>query len=142
MSPTTRCWGHLSQVDTRLSKKIVKDPVDAILVEMRSHSGYNGSPVFAFEDVGDRIAAGVDSKFRSLGYTPEPTYIDIDWRNILFLGIDCGHLTTIRRENTNMAVVIPWYKVIELLNSPTLVEEREQIDREVDAAVEPRATPD
>lgn len=90
-------------------------PAEAILVEMRSHSGYSGSPAFVFGGISGRVNSGVDSAIIGLlDPLRRPPDIEIDWRDVRFLGLDCGHLAG------NIAVVIPWFKVSELLMSDTL----------------------
>lgn len=115
----------------------IQEPVDVILVEMRSHSGYSGSPVFVFGGVNERIEQAVeealqDERYREPYMSPTPVQVDVDWPDISFLGIDSGHV------GDNMAAVIPWSKVLELLNSPTLQRERTEIER----AMPPSVTPD
>lgn len=93
------------------------DPIDVILVEMRSHSGYSGSPVFAFGGLNEALNY---SHARNAGYE---TPIEADWREIKFIGVDCGHLAE------NMAIVIPWYKLLELLHLDELVNQRAALEQ-------------
>jgi hypothetical protein len=95
--------------------------VEAFLVEMRSLSGFSGSPVFIY------IGSGT---YRGNG-TMMPFYSE----TIGLIGIDTGHKTTVAkvyggpaenqtelkvRLNTGVAVVAPVWKIEELLSSVAL----------------------
>lgn len=99
--------------------------VEAFLVEMRSLSGFSGSPVFIY------IGAGT---YRGNG-TMMPFYSEM----IGLIGIDTGHKTTVAkvyggpdenktelkvRLNTGLAVVAPAWKIEELLFSEALRSQR------------------
>jgi hypothetical protein len=91
---------------------------DAFLVEVKSIGGHSGSPVFVYDYLGR--------------FQESPTYL---------LGINCAHIQTELKvknpdglvigrikENTGQAVVIPAWKIREVLDSPVFAEGREQTD--------------
>jgi hypothetical protein len=102
---------------------------EAYLVEMRSISGFSGSPVIV------RIPAPRRAKSKRIH---EPH---------LLLGIDCGHSTDKETAiyqhgeiepvddykieiNTGLAIVIPAWKLQEIVDSPTAVKMRDEEKRE------------
>jgi hypothetical protein len=113
--------------------------VEAYLVEMRSHSGFSGSPVFlmipqhSFRGViGDTSLEDNQTKFR-------------------LLGIDTGHMTEnapvqVKDErgmwqnvprhrvamNTDMAIVTPIWKVVDLLEREDMIEQRRRAGLELE----------
>jgi hypothetical protein len=104
--------------------------VEAFLVEMRSLSGFSGSPVFVY--VGPL-------SYRGNG-TMMPAYSEA----IGLIGIDTGHKTTMARAqnrndglvtesevplNTGISIVSPIWKLGELLDAETLASDREGVSR-------------
>ena len=108
---------------------------ESFLVEMRSLSGYSGSPVFVTVD----------------GYTPRPVAhkggeIPMEGGGTWLLGIDWGHLRTYGKvvsekdkqtpieedwvvpSNSGQAMVVPAWKLRELLDQEELVVRRKQLD--------------
>jgi hypothetical protein len=87
----------------------------AFLVEMRSRGGYSGSPVLLL---------------------PSPS--DPDQRQLRkTLGVCCGHLLEKNpksglTEDSGMAMVIPAWKILEVLQMPELMEVRRQAERDFD----------
>jgi hypothetical protein len=93
---------------------------ESFLVEMRSDSGYSGSPVFLYINPGTA---------RPWIYSSDPEtgpqhYAKTEKLELFFIGIDWGHIG-----ETAMAAVVPWYKVGDLLNCTKLVQMREERDR-------------
>lgn len=79
------------------------------LVEARSVSGFSGSPVFVY-----------DVPFNRAGVRAEPFFC-------YFLGIDCGHLPVYEKPlSAGIAVVIPAWRITEILWRPELIEMRNQ----------------
>jgi hypothetical protein len=130
--PTAR-FGNVSLMadQTRPVRDGRRLEVEAHLVEMRSQAGFSGSPVF--------VIIPADSFRGEFNYRPE----DPDYRTLTrfrCIGIDTGHkrellpvidpVTGERRDdvvvqaNSGVAIVAPIRKVIDLLNSPALVAER------------------
>lgn len=116
---------------------------ESYIVEARSLSGYSGSPVYVYypEVVSPRLgfAAMVDSGPRR---PPPPRLAALGQARPLLLGLDWGHLhdharvldkhknpTAVEmyvRFNTGMMTVLPAWKILELLDSEELFEERRQ----------------
>jgi hypothetical protein len=99
---------------------------EAFLIEARSIPGYSGSPVFV----------------HLLPFTPRPTDATYQHEKLIekmlasyhvwLLGIDCGVLPPRRADNpqytTSMMVVLPIWKLKELLFLPRFIEQRKQCD--------------
>jgi len=130
--PSVR-FGNLSMMNwepIRLESGLLQE---AFLVECRSVGGFSGSPVFVWIPP---MAArpGVKAIYAS-GFGP--------W----LLGVDCGHLDATHpvvdlggkfhpegwraRASSGMAVVVPAWKVVELLNDPVFINRRAQIEAEL-----------
>jgi len=124
---------------------------EAFLVEVRSISGYSGSPVFIYRPVKEkpqplvrdfpnpRSIADVMSRRR-----PKESITELVGVPQL-LGIDCGHVTKYEAvvngagaphqqwkvpTNTGMAIVIPAWRLAEFLNSGDLVKQRKEKDEQ------------
>lgn len=115
---------------------------EAFLVETRSMSGYSGSPVFVYRPK-------ETSRHRTVDHWNQQRYessiTDLVGTPIL-LGIDCGHVTKYQKivdrmnnphpqgwkveSNTGMAMVIPAWRLEDLLNKPELIIQRKQKDHE------------
>lgn len=122
---------------------------EAFLVEVRSISGYSGSPVFVYKPKKERIrdpnerAFDLTSSNWGRSRSRQETITELVGIPEL-LGIDCGHIP--KREkvvngagtphpqgwrvdtNTGMAVVIPAWRLYDLLNKPELVMQRKEKD--------------
>lgn len=99
---------------------------EAFLIEARSIPGYSGSPVFT----------------HIMPFTVRPTEATYEPQKLLekmlisypvwLLGIDCGVLPPRKEDNsqynTSMMVVLPIWKLKELLFQPKFVEQRKQYD--------------
>ncbi len=134
--PTVR-FGAIAQ----MSGNPVETPIgrqDAFLAELRSISGYSGSPVFALIPrhrdkalpMKERLATPVGGVGRK--------------ERMLLIGVDCGHMRLLEDEiydehhqktdswvsvNTGMAIVIGAWKLDELLNIKELKTMREDENR-------------
>jgi hypothetical protein len=101
-------------------------PQESFLVEARSQGGFSGSPVFVYD---------VASQIRST------------MSDLALLGIVWGHLPIERKiidgekerpipvdwyvdENSNMACVVPAWRIIELLQKQEVIDLREEVKRE------------
>ena len=121
---------------------------EAFLVETRSISGFSGSPVFVYEPRGSSFIteSGRESSITDLVGRPR------------LLGIDCGHVPKHEKiidgagnphsdwkvnANTGMAIVIPAWRLDDLLYRPELVmqrrkkEEQDRKQKEEEAKVVP-----
>jgi len=109
----------------------------AFLVECRSLGGFSGSP--AFVQLSDRRWMGTDPRWAGAAKQRGP----IPTRVPKFLGVDCAHLpfwSPVCKEkepktkipemwsetNSGMAVVIPAWRLLSLINQEKLVEERKR----------------
>lgn len=131
--PSVR-FGNISMMpDEPVYNRFTKVDQESYLVEMRSIPGYSGSPVIVYTNP----------------FWIRPNKDDIDWTDLEFpqklLGIDWGHLIMEKdvleedgAENkdglkvnldTNMAMVVPIYKLEEMLEDKELVEMRKQTDK-------------
>jgi Trypsin-like peptidase domain len=121
---------------------------EAFLVECRSVSGFSGSPVFVMTDrlfVDDRARRVIEYERKRDGVIEGPipsgmqiTVTSMDRRvGPLLLGLDFGHLpirgivyqknrsTDYEVEtNTGIAGVVPAWKIVEVLDTPKLAEDR------------------
>jgi hypothetical protein len=112
-------------------------PQDSFLVEMRSLSGYSGSPVFIYTG---RMTVGREW-FGDIEVEDEPIH------ELALLGIDWSHLfdkAPVRdgsghrvedylvRANSGMMTVVPAWKLTELLEGDELTEMRKETKREWD----------
>ena len=116
---------------------------EAFLVETRSLSGYSGSPVFVYQAIEEkmRVPLGRNSI----------QYVETQTRSITslvgyckLLGIDCGHVLHYEdvldaslkatgwkvQSNTGMAIVIPAWRLYDLLHTEALTMQRKQKDKE------------
>jgi hypothetical protein len=104
-------------------------PEESFMVEMRSQSGFSGSPVFVCVEAGSMrpMRPPVPKSFLP--------YFKPIFQTVGFLGVDWGHLPESKPQKqaqgaetseslTSMALVVPDNKLIELLDSPPLVEQR------------------
>ena len=111
-------FGNIAMMPGQLVKDGRNLKVEAFLVEMRSLSGFSGSPVFV------HIASGAD---RGNG-TIMPFYS----QTIGLIGIDAGHkrhrasvegigaTDAFVQQNTGVAIVVPYYKIRELVDTVPL----------------------
>ena len=109
----------------------------AFLVESRSLSGFSGSPAFV------KLS---DTRLFT-GDRPPASWIPVGLR---FLGVNCGHMpfwSRVRDQknhtsfiedmwvetNSGIAVVIPAWRLLKLLNDPSVIAAREEWDRRYEA---------
>jgi len=114
-----------------------KDKGANFLVEMRSHSGYSGSPVFVLIDP-NRPRPPMWLAPALPPYNPER-------HGPFLLGVDAGHIETQLEINhatkpgkigtvsfiTAMSVVVPAWRLSEILYSDDFVQQREKEDKEI-----------
>jgi hypothetical protein len=121
---------------------------EAFLVECRSISGFSGSPVFVMSERGyhgDDAVKIAELQKRKMGYEEPKERVSMVLTPVAFnmtvgpflLGIDFGHLphwddiyngsrkTEYRAQsNTGIAGVVPNWKIMDVLNTPKLSEDR------------------
>lgn len=125
---------------------------EAFLVETRSISGYSGSPVFVYRPTQKTTAFNIPNVHPTWEDPYAEKYKEFEVTSITdpvgrpaLLGIDCGHVRN--REpilnaegkphqygwhvetNTGMAIVIPAWRLYDLLNKPEFVMAREEKDK-------------
>jgi hypothetical protein len=122
---------------------------DSFLVEMRSLPGFSGSPVFVLPDPWRQMRIDpAKTKFAEWKISLEPPYSPnpiLDVRDVTLLGIDWCHLDSAPRRvvdktgkpveddlyfcaNSGMAGVVPWWKLWELFDDPTVESARKAIE--------------
>jgi hypothetical protein len=117
----------------------------SFIVETRSLPGYSGSPVFV--TIPKLTEWPEPKKFSQSSWTNLHQKLVIEGPVKILLGVDCGHLPVEReivlidehgketkhktKVNTGMAIVIPGWKILELVNLPTFQSERTGIDRQL-----------
>lgn len=133
--PTAR-FGHISALPIepiRTEQGILQE---SFLADVRSLSGYSGSPVFAYRSLPSKDLQTEEQAIGSL------------WTRGLelrFLGVDCGHLPTLAKvrdadrhtwtepplwaeQNSGMAVVVPAWRVRQLFEMEEVVEMRRETE--------------
>lgn len=113
--------------------------VEAYLVEMRSHSGFSGSPVFlvipqySFRGLfGDTSLEDNQTRFRLIGID---TGHKIDFLPVLQRGTDTGWVEQpdLRAAHpTDVSIIAPIWRVIELLEREDIADEIKAIERELE----------
>ena len=120
--------------------------VESFAVEMRSIGGYSGSPVFVYFNAAEPrpfiegVEPPVTSTISVNGYQEDnigPLLLGVDWGHIprkdYLYDPDTGRRLPNQyyiKSNSNMAGVVPAWKLYELLNIPKLVKEREINEQE------------
>ena len=126
--PTVRLGAIAQMPNEKISTE--SSDQEAFLVETKTIAGYSGSPVFAL------VSERRSPTFRERQGV-EATEL------FMFLGVECAHLTErlyvysaagkksrqYIKANTGMGVVIPAWKLTELLESPPLKKKREEVRR-------------
>jgi hypothetical protein len=108
---------------------------DSFLVDMRSLSGYSGSPVFTYIDPAWKRP---DMKLAPGETTRGAWFLGIDWGNFPICapvrGKDNKPLPEgwYVRTNSGIAAVIPAWRVLDLLNTEALAMPRKQHDKELE----------
>lgn len=126
----------------KLSKELNSYMQEAFLVETRSLSGYSGSPVFVYKPAIKKTPMYKDRSLRL--HMPSQSVTGLVGE-LSLLGIDCGHVQKYEdvvngagtphsqwkvKSNTGMAIVIPAWRLSDLLNIPELVMPRKQKDKQ------------
>lgn len=132
-APSVR-FGNIAMMHHEPVKHFRGHMQQSFLVDMRSISGYSGSPVFVAQP---KIIEHTDAL---------PYYFTvIPFHNINFLGVDWGHIPTYEKVidgggnkhphgwrvqvNTGIAAVVPAWHLDELLNKSEFVVKRQREDR-------------
>ena len=113
---------------------------DLLLVEMRSRTGYSGSPVFTYIDPAlQRWRRAEGTKYISLGTETYGPWV---------LGIQSGQikpegpeLEDEEGEYTGMTTVVPIEKLTELLEMDKVVSERRQYEKDNPSLIESQSVP-
>ncbi len=119
---------------------------ESFVVEVRSWSGFSGSPVFVW-------ITGSDGRLKSFVMTPTlgPWLLGVDWGHILDweqVYENNQRTGAAVRANTGMTGVVPAWKLVEILNSEELVRQRKEKDEKAkvqhgqDAVALDSASPD
>lgn len=126
-------FGNLSAYPEMVWQRLRNREQESFLVDMRSSSGYSGSPVLVYYTAPGKISVTID----------DPNAI---WRTLIskswLLGIDWGHLpvrhdiledgrATRALVESSMTAVVPGWKLTELLNSGEVADARERADAEI-----------
>jgi hypothetical protein len=107
-------FGNIAMCPTEPTMNGLGNQRNHYLVEVRSLSGFSGSPVLVY-----------DLPF-SISTDRQPAAFQQ-----LLLGVDCGHLPEKEKYiSAGIAAVIPAWRLLELLNQKELVEIRENWERE------------
>ncbi len=142
------CFGNISMMpEEPILNEWTQLRQESYLVEMRSISGYSGSPVIVY--------------LSSLDLRPKQDKIDLNniWWEARLLGINWGHLPieeqVVERDgsknndglkikfNSNMACVVPVSKMTELLNIDELSRKRQEDNlKELERRKNVKAVPD
>jgi hypothetical protein len=118
--------GNLAMLPTERIPVQDFDPMEVYLAEGRSIGGLSGSPVFVRQTINTTIADPNGKQVPFAGTGP-----------IHFLGLIHGHWNlpvslekSSKAEAVNMgiSIVVPAYKIAEVLNHPELVEQRKRQD--------------
>jgi len=104
--------------------------IDAYLIEARSIGGLSGSPVFAhlagvrYQDGESHIIPG---RFFFIGLIHGHWDVPIDKQDDIFI----EDFLKNERINMGIAIVIPTYKILEVLNQNTFLQKREEIKKKI-----------
>lgn len=136
--------------EIQLGKKARGHLQKAFLVETRSLGGFSGSPVFIYKPSDWEVPVPKGSAL---------SYAAVVWQpvgHVLLLGIDCGHAQTYNKvldgslnpiqqgwkveSNSGMSIVIPAWRLQDLLDQPELTMKRKQKDEEYQREMEAEKT--
>jgi hypothetical protein len=139
--PTAR-FGNISRMNGEPIKDDDGIPQDSFLVEMRSMSGYSGSPVFVYlNPTLPRPPKWITPATHPYRHGLHgPWLLGIDWCHIPNFKrvLDAGRKAPIKPEqwvevNSGMAGVIPAWYIQEILELPELAMKREEIAKSQDS---------
>ena len=126
--PIVRVGNIALMPEERVQTKAV-GPIDAYLVESRSIGGLSGSPVFVYlgsaRRVGNTMNLGANNRYFWLGLMHG--HFDLDRKDDEDLTQDAFAQ---ERVNMGIAIVVPAYKILEVINQPEIVSMREKIIKE------------
>jgi hypothetical protein len=122
--PTAR-FGHISQLPHERIRSSSGIEQEGFLVDIRSLSGYSGSPVFVYRtrpDLND--PSDVDNWIHSF----EHRLLGIDFGHLPAFGPVCGQggAGLQAEQNSGMAAVIPAWRILQLLQDDDVVAKRRQ----------------
>lgn len=127
------------KIPVKLDPAARHTPVDAFLVEAHSRGGVSGSPAFVLCDPRERenpIDPRDDPPIRLMGLVSSHYNVVGDDDDPLLYGENLGDVEL----NAGLAVVIPAQAIAEVLDSPEMSKERDELlDDQVDAADAKRA---
>lgn len=125
-TPVVR-FGNISQMPAEKIRQDDGNMQESYLVEGRSVGGYSGSPVFMFIPLW-AVRPGKE-KVESKQYGP--WFLGVNWGHMLkwhpvcdASGRPLGPHGTKVAQNTGMMAVVPAWKLIEMINHPTMEAER------------------
>ncbi len=102
-------FGNISMSPNEPLENFLNKKTKLFLCEVRSVSGFSGSPVFVY-----------DTPYNRAGARSEPFYSYL-------LGIDCGHLPVYESPlSAGISAIIPAWRIAEILNRPELVKSRDE----------------
>lgn len=135
--PTVR-HGMISQVGVSVHQKPRAHNQDSILAEMHSLPGYSGSPVFTYRSGSVGMSADGTERLVYMPQVASPIYLlGVDWGHQSHpqpIESNDRHLQNERRRGTyvqgqaGIALVVPAWKLAELLESEEVMEKREQLE--------------
>ncbi len=109
-------FGNISMVPSEELKNPLGKTRTHYLVEVRSVSGFSGSPVFIYD-------------------TPTPpSLVNVRKERFpnLLLGIDCGHMPEHEKQlSAGIAAVVPAWRLLELLEHPEVKKKREEWEKQL-----------
>jgi hypothetical protein len=124
-TPTVR-FGNIAMMPIEPVFHPTMLPQESFLVELRSKSGYSGSPVFVYIPRGTEMD-GVGTQV-SLGIGIGPFLLGIEWGHIQ----DEAEVFTWKvKLDTGMAAVVPAWRLLDLLRAKELIMLREQKEKEL-----------
>jgi hypothetical protein len=113
-------FGNIAMVPSEEIENALGKKRPHYLVEVRSVSGFSGSPVFVYD-------APIPPSLQHVRPEQFPNFL---------LGIDCGHMPEHEeRLSAGIAAVVPAWRLLELLEHPRIKQLREEREAEIKEAV-------
>lgn len=156
-------FGNLSMMPELINQPLRAFEQESFLVDMRSQSGFSGSPVVAyFEELGwrnlpplpDEVEDDPAAKRRALQERVAGRPLSGLVSKMWLLGIDWGHLPVFgdvvdgtkkvgrMSVSTGMAAVVPAWKLLDLLHEEGIVKTRDKAEKELAKLSESTTVPD
>jgi hypothetical protein len=128
-------FGNISMMPQPIDRQPLL-PQESFIVEMRSKSGFSGSPVFVYFD---------PPKVEGEDQEPVTFLLGLDWADlptyeeIVTFDADGKERSQalVAKINSGMALVVPSWRILELLNGPELVEQRRIADQQLMKKLKP-----